>query len=1308
MPNVSIHTFGTQKQSFINSIQPAPPYPSKSLNQINHKSNLVISESSESSESSSVINNSLSNIPSSKLVNLSSSTLVRLAMNHLSENHSSLIRLPVIINDIKANTLLDPGSTSHFISQNYVNKNQLPITKSEHTIEIQLADGTQQISNNIVKVKVNFGNKYTEYISFVVLPIPNYDAIIGMPFLEKNNPIIDWKKKSVKVYGNYLPTITSCPTPKSGNYKQSIINKQFNLISIKQLDREYKAELLEEVFLIHFRGTSESESTGTSVVVDPTNTKKELNKMNLNSVVSTPQVKVSNSKTKEEILSNKLYEEYSDVFPDDLPKCLPPKRHVDHKIDMVDGSSPIAKQAYRMSPKDLDELKKQLDDLISHGFIQPSISPYGAPVLFVKKKDGSMRLCIDYRALNKSTIKNSYPLPRIDELLDRLGGCKYFSKIDLRSGYYQVRISEEDIYKTAFRTRYGHYEFTVLPMGLTNAPATFMRLMQDIFIDYLDKFVISYLDDLLIYSRTLEEHERHVKLVLNKLRENKLYAKKSKCEFYKREVNFVGHIVGEYGKRVESNKIKAIMDWPILKNIHDVRSFLGLASYYRVYVDGFSKIVSPISDLLKIEKPFAWTNIQDKAFNEIKQIMTNTPVLAFPNSLLPYIVTTDSSGYAVGATLSQDQGNGEIRPVAYMSKKMLDAETRYPTHEQEELAIILALNEWRHYLHGAKFKIETDHHSLVFLDTKPNLSARQARWMEKLAEYDYVIVSKPGKDNVVADALSRRPDHQDIKIIKNENENINENEKINALVIINVKELENEIKASYAKDKECTKILKAKNNKNNNNNNNDMYIDYTLGSTGLIYYKNKYIYIPNNKTKISKDIRTKIIRECHDSHISSHRGVRKTEEQIRRTFYWLSIHKDIYIYVTTCVLCQANKPSMQVVAGLLQPLPIPENKWEVVSMDLITQLPKSKSGNDAIVVFVDKLTKMAHFVACKTAISAPELADLFYKHVIKYHGVPKAIISDRDPRFTSHFWRELWSKLDTKLKMSTAFHPQTDGQTERTNRILEEMLRNYVNYKQNNWDECLTACEISYNNSVHDSTGFSPYYMNSGIHINLPVNLSMPQLGRVVASGAGDGSSSNGSSSINATSELMIKQMKEDLIKAKEKLILAQEKQSKYANKHRREVKYNIGDMVMLSTIDLRTTGRAKKLLSKYIGPFKIIKNINNVSYELELPKELKFYNVFHVSKLKLYKDGSKDFPNRTIMNRPIPDILDSTGEEAWEVEEIIDKRIRIINKKRIVEYLVLWKDYPDYEKSWEPISGLKQAKNAIQLFEKSNIGKSA
>lgn len=355
---------------------------------------------------------------------------------------------------------------------------------------------------------------------------------------------------------------------------------------------------------------------------------------------------------------DRMLNKYKDVFPDDLPNKLPPVRHIEHSIDLVPGSTPPSKQPYKMSPKELNELKKIIDDLLAHGFIKPAASPFGAPVLFVKKKDGTMRMCVDYRALNKITIANKYPLPRVDELFDRLQGAKYFSKIDLRSGYHQVRIADKDIDKTTFNTRYGSYSFKVLSFGLCNAPATFMNLMNSIMHEYLDKFVIVFLDDILIYSKTLEEHEKHLEQVLMKLREQKLYGKLSKTELVKEEVGFLGHIVNKDGLSVDPEKIKAVQEWPVCKNVHDVRSFCGFVGYYRKFIKNFSKIVTPLSNLTKTSSKetgkvpiFKWTKQEQEAFDTIKQKICSAPVLALPNPNLPYVLTTDASGYAIGATL---------------------------------------------------------------------------------------------------------------------------------------------------------------------------------------------------------------------------------------------------------------------------------------------------------------------------------------------------------------------------------------------------------------------------------------------------------------------------------------------------------------------------------------------------------------------------------------------------------------------------------------------------------------------------------
>ena len=450
--------------------------------------------------------------------------------------------------------------------------------------------------------------------------------------------------------------------------------------------------------------------------------------------------------------------QYADVFPDELPPGLPPSRDIDHRIELVPGSTPPNRPTFRLSATELVELKKQLEELTKAGFIQPSKSPFGAPILFVKKKDGTMRMCVDYRALNNITVKNSYPLPRVDELFDRLQGANYFSKIDLRSGYHQIRIQPEDVPKTAFRTRYGHFEFLVLPFGLTNAPATFMHLMHSAFRPFLDDFVLVFLDDILIYSRTLEEHEVHVSKVLNVLRQQKLYAKESKCEFFKSEVEFLGHMVGRNGIRMMEDKVQAINEWPTPTKVADVRAFLGTAGYYRKFIKQFSLIAAPLTDLTKDDVKFEWTDRQEQSFRQLKRAIVEGPVLILPDPNLPFVVHTDASGYAVGAVLQQDQGHG-LQPIAFLSKKMLDAETRYPVHEQELLAIITALQSWRHYLHGAKFKVMTDHKSLQFFKTQPMLSGRQTRWKDIIANFDFDIEYVEGKTNVVADALSRRSDH---------------------------------------------------------------------------------------------------------------------------------------------------------------------------------------------------------------------------------------------------------------------------------------------------------------------------------------------------------------------------------------------------------------------------------------------------------------------------------------------------------------------------------------------------------------------
>ncbi|CAA0833837.1 Uncharacterized mitochondrial protein AtMg00860, partial [Striga hermonthica] len=445
-----------------------------------------------------------------------------------------------------------------------------------------------------------------------------------------------------------------------------------------------------------------------------------------------------------------IVREYLEVFPDELPGG-PPDRQVEFSIDLIPGADLVSKAPYRMAPKELQELKTQIQELLKLGFVRPSVSPWGAPVPFVKNKDGSMRMCIDYRELNRLTVKNKYPLPRIEDLFDQLRGASIFSKIDLRSGYHQLKIKESDVSKTAFRTRYGHYEFVVMPFGLSNAPAVFMDLMNRVFHPYLDRFVIVFIDDILIYSRDEEQHEQHLRIVLETLRRERLYAKFSKCEFWLDRVAFLGHIVTSKGIEVDPSKIEAVSNWEVSRNASDIRSFLGLAGYYRRFIEDFSKIAQPLTQLTRKSTRFVWSPQCEASFQESKTRLTTAPVLTIPDPTLEFTIYSDASKMGLGCVLMQQ---GKV--VAYASRQLKTHERNYPTHDLELAAVVHALKIWKHYLYGGKCEIFTDHKSLKYLFTQKELNMRQRRWLELVKDYDCTISYHPGKANVVADALSRK------------------------------------------------------------------------------------------------------------------------------------------------------------------------------------------------------------------------------------------------------------------------------------------------------------------------------------------------------------------------------------------------------------------------------------------------------------------------------------------------------------------------------------------------------------------------
>lgn len=1173
-------------------------------------------------------------------------------------HYRSLIRLSAKVEGIRATILVDCGASGNFIDETFVRQNRLTteLISNSRLSEVTLADGSKKrISEQVREASIEVVPSYTFKASFTVMPLNGYQAILGMPWLSRVNPSIHWPSGTISILCEDGRIVKLC-TETEG---QSLLDKGKKEKSqlCHPINDGVISEQKEESKLSHL--------INSAVIPRPDVQVREDEQVVCVAWVQQQPTNESQSSHSTSSEERKILEDFKDVFPDELPTGLPPKRGVDHEIVLVPGANPPSRAPYRMSVRELQELKKQLDENLKQGFIRPSRSPFGSPVLFVKKKDGTMRLCVDYRALNKVTVKNKYPLPSISDLLDQLQGAKIFTKIDLRSGYHQIRIAENDIPKTAFRTRYGHFEFLVLPFGLTNAPATFMQLMQEIFHPYLDRFVIVYLDDILVYSRSLEEHEEHLRTVVQVLRENKLYAKLNKCAFYRKEIEFLGHVISADGVYMEKKKMQDIHEWPQPKSVHEVRSFLGLAGFYRKFIKNFSQISSAMTDLLKMDSKFNWTERHQGAFESLKRAVSSAPVLIIPDPKLPFVVSTDASGYAIGATLSQDQGKG-LQPVAFLSKKMLPAECNYPVHEQELLAVICALKEWRHYLHGNKVKVITDHKSLKYLESQPHLSPRQVRWSEFLQQFDLEIEYQQGKSNVVADALSRRVDHandQKLNLVNSGISTINWGDT-----------LLQQIKEGYQQDEECRRMISMEGMQDK---------EFTF-SEGLIYRNNR-IYIPS-----VLQIKTQLLNEAHDAAISGHVGMSKTLELLSRNYYWPKMKEDVTHYVKSCYKCQSNKPNNRYPLGLLQSIPVPEKAWEQVSMDLITQLPKTKEGYDAIVVFVDKFTKMVHIAPTTTTVTAPQLARIFFREVVRLHGVPKSIISDRDPRFTSNFWKCLWSQLGTKLAMSTAYHPQTDGQTERTNRTIEDMLRAYVNYEQNDWNKHLIAAEITINNSQQASTGFSPYYLNYHQHPNLPLSGIVAPKSKI-------------SQSKNPAAGEALDGFKKLLQEARVNLEEASRRQAYYANQKRRDHQFKVGDLVWLSSKDFNLEGRTPKFAPRNYGPFEVIQRIGEVAYKLKLPEQWKIHPVFHISKLKPNNDDLQHFPDRhREVTRPPPVLQENENQQEYEVDRIVGVRTRKKGKKAIKEYLVLWKGYPEWERTWESENNLQNAQQAISDFETS------
>ncbi|KAI0493304.1 hypothetical protein KFK09_027580 [Dendrobium nobile] len=818
---------------------------------------------------------------------------------------------------------------------------------------------------------------------------------------------------------------------------------------------------------------------------------------------------------------------------------------------------------YKMSPREHAVLQEIVDDLLQKKLIQPSLSPCAVPALLVPKKDGTWRMCVDSRAINKITIKYRFPVPRLEDMLDKLAGASVFTKLDLRSGYHQIRIRPGDEWKTAFKTREGLYEWQVMPFGLCNAPATFMRLMNEILKPVLGKCCVVYFDDILIFSPTMQDHLEHLVSILTLLRLHKLFINMSKCEFATDSVHFLGFIVSYEGVHMDQQKVAAITNWPSPSSVAEVRSFVGLANFYRRFIRGFSIIIAPITDCLK-QKIFQWGPEQERSFSTLKEALSSAPVLAVPNFQKPFHVDTDASAIGVGAVLSQ-----EDRPVEFFSEKLSPARQNWSAYEQELYAVVRALKQWEHYLLHQDFILCSDNHALQYINSQKTVNKMHARWVTFLQRFSFVLKHKSGAQNRVADALSRRT-----ALITQLQTDIQGLESLQELYASDKDFSEPWLLLSSSPPVPCK--------------------DFSIRHNYL--FKGNLLCIPESSW------REYLIQELHSGGLAAHAGRTKTLEQLQRRFYWPHITRDVIRFVERCPICQQCKGTSQN-TGLYMPLPVPNSIWEDLSMDFVLGLPRTKRSADSIMVVVDRFSKMAHFLSCKKTFDALNVAILFFKEIVRLHGIPRSITSDRDVKFISHFWRELWKRLHAEIKLSSAYHPQSDGQTEVVNRTLGNMLRCLAHEHPKQWDDFLGQAEFAYNSMANRSTGKCPF---SIVYTKVPNHVVdvtvLPHCRSKVATEA---------------SETYVRMLEDVRLKLQQ----ANDTYKQLADSRRREKIFNPGDLVMVRLRRERfQPGTYSKLSPRKIGPVPILQRINDNAYIVDLPPNFLTPATFNVSDIYAFK----------------------------------------------------------------------------------------
>lgn len=1083
-------------------------------------------------------------------------------------------------------------------------------------------------------------------------------------------------------------------------------------------------------------------------------------------------------------------------------------------IRTVDGQVPIAVPMYASSPAKRAVMDEQLDKWFELGVIEPSKSPWSAPVV-IAYRNGKPRFCVDYRKLNAVTIGDEFPIPRQLEILQSLSGAQVLSSLDALAGFTQLEFEEDQIEKTAFRTHRGLFQFRRMPFGLKNGPSIFQRVMQGILAPYLWIFCLVYIDDIVVYSRTYEDHIKHLDQVLEAIERAGITLSPNKCHLFYDSILLLGHKVSRLGLSTHEEKVKAILELEHPRKLSLLQTFLGMVVYFSAFIPYYASICTPLFQLLKKGTPWRWGAEEEHAFKSAKEALRKAPLLGHPIEGLPYRLYTDASDEAAGCALQQIQpikvkdlegtrayerlkkafdegipppkltasigGKSDIetvqdkwgesldettvyveRVIAYWSQTFKGAEQRYSTTEREALAAKEGLVKFQPFIEGEKITLVTDHSALQWARTYENSNRWLAAWGAIFSAYapGLEIVHRAGRVHSNVDPLSRLPRAPPAHVspiridgpsILTDNDLADAHEKMAedlpakraTFVAWDIEDCLEDLKSAWVSgteqggtdrekvasdyDKlEAIEVAEEYWGTMNKPPNIHITMEQEFREEFIADYqtdpgfaslwnsedsaRNKWVpgrrFFKNEeglllfsdadyqpRLCVPERQREFILEETHENPLeTAHAGPEKLWQRLSQKFYWSWMKKDILEFCNSCDVCQKTKPSNFNRYGYLIPNPIPSRPYESVSMDFIVNLPWSGEFN-AIYVVVDRLSKHANFIPTTTGVNAEEFGYMFVKNIVSKFGLSESIVTDRDPRWTSDFWKAVASHLKTKMALSSSHHPQHDGQTEVVNKTLETMLRAYTAENKESWAEWIHLLEFAYNSNVHSSTGCSPYFLLYGFNPTTPVDFIA---GRTAPGAVGYGLKDSASN--------FLTKMEMHRGSTRRAIAKAQDEQARYYNRGRRSVpEFKKGDRVLLNPHSLEwleSKGLGKKLTQRWIGPFEVIQKINPKVYRLRMSSKYPGSPVFNIDHLKKYVPSPPKFSERTLL----PETRDHRPEEEeFDVEDIIGHKWVKAGRRREIRYLVRWEGYgPQYD-TWEPTINVKNAGELLAGYKRRN-----